>query len=81
MTVGAGRTWGGRIPMGPRILSMMSAAGEIVRGPNAGQWYTSRPAWVSMREWLGEEVPAVWIPPSITGLSAASVSGVVSRRP
>ena len=59
VTVGAGRTWGGRIPMGPRILSMMSAAGEIVRGPNAGQWYTSRPAWVSMREWLGEEVPAV----------------------
>ncbi|GAB16876.1 hypothetical protein GOEFS_016_00020 [Gordonia effusa NBRC 100432] len=48
------KSYGGRMAMAPRILSMMSAAGEIVRGPNEGQWYQSRPRWAAMAQWLGE---------------------------
>ncbi|GAC47932.1 winged helix DNA-binding domain-containing protein [Gordonia aichiensis] len=54
VTVGVGRSWGGTISMAPRLLSMMSAAGEIVRGPNAAAWHRSKPLWVAMQRWLGE---------------------------
>ncbi|MGV9709180.1 winged helix DNA-binding domain-containing protein [Gordonia sp. NPDC003424] len=58
--VSPGKSWGGRVPMGPRVLNMMSAAGEIVRGPNTTpNWHQSRPAWASMTLWLGEPVPEV----------------------
>lgn len=48
------KSYGGRMAMAPRVLSMMSAAGEIVRGPNEGRWYQSRPRWAAMTSWLGE---------------------------
>ncbi|MFW0789194.1 winged helix DNA-binding domain-containing protein [Gordonia sp. CPCC 205333] len=48
------KSYGGRMAMAPRVLSMMSAAGEIVRGPNEGKWYQSRPRWAGMTQWLGE---------------------------
>lgn len=48
------KSYGGRMAMAPRVLSMMSAAGEIVRGPNDGRWYQSRPQWAGMTAWLGE---------------------------
>ncbi|MGJ0120259.1 winged helix DNA-binding domain-containing protein [Williamsia sp. MIQD14] len=51
------RPWGGTAPMGPRVLNMMSAAGDIVRGPNAAGWHLSRPQWSSMLRWLGEPLP------------------------
>ncbi|WP_328856937.1 winged helix DNA-binding domain-containing protein [Williamsia herbipolensis] len=51
------RSWGGTAPMGPRVLNMMSAAGDIVRGPNAAGWHLSRPQWSSMQRWLGEPLP------------------------
>ncbi|GAB88913.1 winged helix DNA-binding domain-containing protein [Gordonia rhizosphera] len=58
---GEGRSWGARTPMGPRVLNMMSAAGEIVRGKNAGSvgWHQSKPTWVSMPAWLGTNLPTV----------------------
>ncbi|MEE3849781.1 winged helix DNA-binding domain-containing protein [Gordonia sp. LSe1-13] len=56
---GEGKSWGGRTAMGPRVLNMMSAAGEIVRGPNSGRWTLSRPSWVSMQSWLGHPLPEV----------------------
>ncbi|MBJ7288302.1 MAG: AlkZ family DNA glycosylase [Williamsia sp.] len=52
-------TWGGSSPMGPRVLNMMSAAGDIVRGPNTAGWHVSRPRWSSMPRWLGAELPLV----------------------
>lgn len=53
---GEGKSWSGRAPLVPRVLNMMSAAGEIVRGPNRGGWHLSRPSWVSMDAWLGTEL-------------------------
>ena len=50
---GEGKAWGGAMPIGPRVLTAMSAAGEVVRATNAGAWTTSRPRWASMRAWLG----------------------------
>jgi hypothetical protein len=53
---GEGKSWGGQIPVGPRVLTTLSAAGEIVRASNDGRWSTSRPRWASMKAWLGEEI-------------------------
>lgn len=58
--VGVGKSWGGRNPMGPRVLNMMSAAGDIVRGPNTvAAWHQSRPSWASMTAWLDAELPHI----------------------
>ncbi len=53
---GEGRSWGGAMPVGPRVLTILSAAGEIVRGPNDGDWTASRPRWTSMSSWLGDTI-------------------------
>jgi hypothetical protein len=53
---GEGKSWGGQAPVGPRVLTTLSAAGHIVRGSNEGGWMTSRPRWASMKSWLGEEI-------------------------
>jgi len=59
MTHGEGRSWAGRSPFAPRILTLMSARGLIVRGDNRGTWRTSRPSWIRMEDWLGAPVPVV----------------------
>jgi hypothetical protein len=53
---GEGKSWGGRIPIGPRVLTVLSAAGRVVRASNDGSWATSRPRWTAMSAWLGEEL-------------------------
>jgi Winged helix DNA-binding domain len=53
---GEGKSWGGKAPIGPRVLTVLSAAGQIVRASNDGAWTTSRPRWTSMAAWLGEEL-------------------------
>jgi hypothetical protein len=53
---GEGKSWGGQVPVGPRVLTILSAAGHIVRASNGGGWTTSRPRWASMKSWLGEEI-------------------------
>jgi Winged helix DNA-binding domain len=53
---GEGKSWGGKLSVGPRVLTTLSAAGKVVRATNAGAWTTSRPRWASMRSWLGEEL-------------------------
>ena len=35
-------------------MTVLSARGEIVRGPNDGGWTTSRPRWALTADWLGE---------------------------
>jgi winged helix DNA-binding protein len=59
ITYGEGKSWGGQVPVGPRVLTTLSAAGRVVRGSNDAIWTTSRPRWTSMRSWLGEDLPAV----------------------
>ncbi|RAV09377.1 winged helix DNA-binding domain-containing protein [Mycolicibacterium sp. GF69] len=48
-----GKRWGGQTPLAPRILTALSVRGDIMRGPNEGQWTTSRPCWVATADWLG----------------------------
>jgi hypothetical protein len=58
VSYGEGKAWGGEVPVGPRVLTTISAAGLILRGPNDGAWRSSRPRWVATRSWLGEEISA-----------------------
>jgi hypothetical protein len=53
---GEGKSWGGRASLAPRVLTTLSAGGQVVRASNDGRWTTSRPRWTSMRTWLGEEL-------------------------
>ena len=52
-----GTRWGGAVPIAPRVLAWLGAAGDIVRGRNAGHWRLSRPAWTTMESWLGALPP------------------------
>ena len=71
MTYGPGKSWGGQVPVGPRVLTTLSAAGHILRASNDGGWATSRPRWASTRSWLGEEIRSV--------PEAEGVAGLVDR--
>ena len=53
---GEGKSWGGPVAVAPRVLGIMSAAGQVVRASNAGGWTASRPLWTSAKSWLGEEI-------------------------
>jgi hypothetical protein len=48
-----GKRWGGETPLAPRVLTVLSVRGDIVRGPNDGGWTTSRPRWAAPTDWLG----------------------------
>jgi hypothetical protein len=61
MTYGEGRSWGGQVSVGPRVLTILSAEGRIVRATNDGGWSVSRPRWAAMASWLGE--PIELLPP------------------
>ena len=68
---GEGKSWGGKLSIGPRVLTVLSATGRIVRASNDGPWYTSRPRWASMDDWLGEEL--------VAPAAAKGVAGLVER--
>jgi hypothetical protein len=53
------KPYGGDVPVGPRVLTCLSAAGEILRASNRGGWTVSRPAWARTATWLGDE-PEPW---------------------
>ena len=61
----------GKLPVGPRVLTTLSAAGRIVRASNDGGWTTSRPRWTSTASWLGEEIEPL--------TEAEGVAGLVER--
>ncbi len=56
ISFGEGRTWGGEYPVGPRVLTVLDAAGRLVRAGNDGGWTASRPRWATMRSWIGREL-------------------------
>jgi hypothetical protein len=68
---GKGKSWGGMISVGPQVLTVLSAGGQVVRGSNSGSWTSSRPRWASMEAWLGEPLDP---PPAHEG-----VAGLVER--
>jgi Winged helix DNA-binding domain len=47
------KSWGGEAPVGPRVLTALSAAGRIVRAVNTGGWTIARHRWTTMDSWLG----------------------------
>ncbi|MGV9803890.1 winged helix DNA-binding domain-containing protein [Mycobacterium sp. NPDC003449] len=51
-----GKRWGGAIPLGPRVLTLLGVRGEIIRGPNEGSWTVSRPRWSTTVGWLGDKL-------------------------
>lgn len=53
---GEGKSWGGKMPIGPRVLTVLSAEGRIVRSSNDGGWSVSRPRWAATSAWLGAEI-------------------------
>jgi Winged helix DNA-binding domain len=65
---GEGKSWGGRSSVAPRVLTVLSAAGQIVRASNNGAWTTSRPRWTSMQSWLGEGIAACSEPDGVAAL-------------
>jgi Winged helix DNA-binding domain len=65
---GEGKSWGGRASIAPRVLTVLSAAGQIVRASNDGSWTTSRPRWASLKSWLGEEIAERSEPEGLAGL-------------
>ena len=52
------KPWGGAIPVGPRVLTQLSAAGRITRAGNDGAWTISRPRWTATATWLGAPIEA-----------------------
>lgn len=56
ISYGEGRTWGGDVPVGPRVLTILSASGLLVRASNAGGWTVSRPRWTLMSSWIGRDL-------------------------
>jgi hypothetical protein len=71
LTYGEGRSWGGSMPVGPRVLTVLSAAGRVVRASNEGAWFVSRPRWAMMEDWLCGELA--------TPSEAEGVAGLVER--
>jgi len=53
---GVGKSWGGNSPVGPRVLTVLSARGEVVRATNLGGWTGSRPRWAATASWLGAPI-------------------------
>lgn len=53
-----GTSYGGSLPVAPRVLTLLGAQGRIMRAENAGHWRTSRPRWMATEHWLGTDVPA-----------------------
>jgi hypothetical protein len=49
------KPYGGSVPVGPRVLTTLSAGGHILRASNQGAWNVSRPTWSLVSHWLGED--------------------------
>lgn len=47
-----GRPWGGPGPISPRVITVLDARGDVIRGPNDGTWVTSRPRWAATSTWV-----------------------------
>jgi hypothetical protein len=56
LSYGEGKSWAGKMSVGPRVLTTLSAGGQVVRATNDGAWTVSRPRWAAMASWLGEEL-------------------------
>ncbi|MEI2712496.1 MAG: winged helix DNA-binding domain-containing protein [Nocardioides sp.] len=53
------RRWAVAQSFAPRVLTLLGARGQVVRGHNAGHWRISKPLWTATSTWLGD-VPSPW---------------------
>lgn len=49
-----GTKWSAEVPLMTRLLTILTAAGDVVRCTNAGHWRIARPRYTAMASWLGE---------------------------
>ncbi|WP_420750643.1 winged helix DNA-binding domain-containing protein [Rhodococcus sp. O3] len=56
MEYGVGKSWGGKTSLAPRVLTVLSASGKVVRASNNGSWRVSRPNWATTESWLGSGI-------------------------
>ena len=57
-----GKRWGGSVPVAPRVLTVLSARGDVVRGPNDGGWTASRPRWTTAADWISQASDPMPVP-------------------
>lgn len=57
MTFGEGKKWGGEIGLSTRVLALLAARGEIVRGRPRGSWLSGQYEWAVRSQWVGELPP------------------------
>ena len=63
-----------------RLLTILTASGDVVRGHNAGHWRISRPLWTSMASWLGEPMTPTDAGGRVRRASSGSCCGRSARR-
>lgn len=68
MTHGEGKSWGGKVSVGPRVLTVLSAEGLILRATNDGSWRVSRNRWATTEAWLDEPIADVPEPDGVAWL-------------
>ncbi|WP_435277627.1 winged helix DNA-binding domain-containing protein [Rhodococcus yananensis] len=56
---GEGRAWGGKVAFAPRVLTVLSASGRVLRASNRAGWRTARPTWTTTESWLGAPIDRV----------------------
>jgi hypothetical protein len=62
LTYSPDKSYGGTVPIAPRVLTQLGVEGRIVRAHSTGHWRISRFTWTLMESWLGE-TPAPWTEP------------------
>jgi hypothetical protein len=55
----AGTKWAAEVSTMSRVMTILAAAGSVVRARNAGHWRISRPTFTSMTSWLGEALQPI----------------------
>lgn len=53
------KSYGGVLHVAPRVMTWLSASGDLVRGRNGGHWRITRPLWTRMDDWLGAPIDRV----------------------
>jgi hypothetical protein len=52
---GIGTTWESTVSVGPRVVTVLSARGLLVRGPSESHWRVPGHRWVRTEKWTGSE--------------------------
>jgi hypothetical protein len=66
------KPYGAVLHVAPRVLTWLSASGDLVRGHNGGHWRISRPLWTRMDDWLGAPVSRCEVGRDMRSSSAAT---------